>query len=302
MLKRGYSFLSDKRMPHLMLTTLINSWKNREAGKSVKAVDKLFVAITFDVEKDPLKRGTSGLDKFLSIKRKKATFFVEGGLVEEFKHKIKKLQTKNEVGLHGFDHEIWGDEKWWATGEVLNREEKKDVLEKSLKIFSDSKLKRPKSFRAPFMISNDETIKILKSFGFNLDSSPESYMGINPVPKNIFGVTCIPVSVNPVAKVSMKNFIPYVYYDMFTIKRALTFDDSRLIEFVKSVSSVQQLHSCPPHLVFLAHPWEFMRIKDKRFNYCSEKNFEVIKNIAKVLEDNYKVKYVTMQELRKRLV
>lgn len=305
MLKRTSSLLFEKRFPHCLPYIVIKKLMSKRV-KDVR-IKKLMIALTFDIENDPLTDSYKSSETFLKKisklskrERVKSTFFVQGNLISRFANQLQKLQIRNEIGLHGFAHELWGNEKWWLKKSALKFNEKRKLLELSLEEFHKCELKKPVSFRAPNMVINEETIKLLSDFGFKVDSSLPSYEGILPIPLKIFNnLISIPVSVNPEPKISFKLIFPYCFYEIFNMKIIASFNEVEILNFVKSVVSLQKMFNYLPHIVFLAHPWEFTKIDDKKFEYCTERNYKILKNMRSVIEKEYKVEYMTMNELKK---
>ena len=265
---------------------------------------ELMIALTFDVEHDPMSESHEMVSDFLSriekVAEENSTFFVQGNLINELANHLKELEKKNEIGLHGFAHELWGDEKWWIDKNTLNLKEKTSLLSLALSYFKKNNLKRPLSFRAPYAVINREVLNLLRKFDFIIDSSATSYLGVFPLPKNLNGLISIPVSANPVPKISVRKMIPYCYYEIFTAETVLSFSRKELLDFITTITSFQKTHNCKPHLVFIAHPWEFVMFGGDR-SYSSPKNYKLLKKIFSTLEKNCKVEYVTMKQLSKKL-
>lgn len=303
MLGRIHNLLSDKRLVHHLPYTILKKFLVTKRIK--KSVPKeLMVALTFDVETDPLSENREMVLNFLSriekVAEKNSTFFVQGNLINELAHRLLELQKKNEIDLHGFAHELWGSEKWWINKNALSLKEKTRLLNLALNYFRKNGLNRPIAFRAPYMIINMETLRLLKKFNFIVDSSAPAYEGAFPLARSLNGLKSIPVTANPVPKFSMKKIIPYCYYEIFTAETVLSFNKSELLDFVDVVASFQKMHHCRSHLVFLAHPWEFVKFGGGR-NRSSVKNYKLLKNVCSSLEKNYEVDYVTMKELSRKL-
>jgi len=304
MLKRASSLLFEKRFPHFLPYFLIRKYSMKKRIKKISP-KKLTVALTFDIERDSITDDQASkiflrkIKNFLEKNKVVSTFFIQANLIQHVIDEIKKL-GKNEIGLHGFSHELWGDEKWWLKKHALGLVEKEKLLDLSLEEFNKYKLKRPTSFRAPYMIINRETIELLADFNFKIDSSLPSYEGISPIPLRFFDkITSIPVSVDPEPNISFRFILPYCTYRIFTMGSLVNFNKNKFLNFVNKIISFQIWSDCKPHLVFLAHPWEF--VKNKNLDYCSPKNYELLKDVCLTLEKNYKVEYVTMKELGKKL-
>jgi len=306
MLQNFFSFVFDKRFPYYLPYNYLKSLpiKKSLTNQKVKGVR---ISLTFDVErlpenglKDP-KEFLIKISKILKQKKANSTFFIEGSLIGKFPDSVKIIKKNNEIGLHGFQHELWGNEKWWLNKRSLKKLEKIRLIEKSFEIFEKNNLKKPESFRAPYMISNNETKSILNNFGFKVDSSPSSYLGVKPIPNFQNSLVEIPVSANPLFKINTMFFIPFSYYEIFNMEILKKITKKNFLNFIDNVVNFQVTNNIEPHLVFLAHSWEFSNTEEEKFNYSSPKNYEVLKSFLELLERRYKVKYMTIKKLSKIL-
>lgn len=301
MLKKAHSLITDPRLPYIFPFVFIKRGLFDLKKTDAKPPKKLFVALTFDIESHPVSGAYDSVVLFLrkvrkSLKKKKSTFFTQGNMVEACTKELKILQRNNEVGLHGYAHEIWGDEEWWIGEKPIKTEEKKRLLEVSLDEFKKNKIRRPRSFRAPYMIINNETLEILKEFGFETDSSFPSYKGVYPLPRLLDKIIEIPVTANTLPKIRLWP-LPHSRYEILTTQYLVNMTDGALIKFLQNVIAFQAQRGVLPHLVFLMHPWEFVKVEKEGFLYCSEKNYSLLERICEMLEKNYKVNYVTMGSL-----
>lgn len=114
------------------------------------------VLLTFDVEKE----GDKERLKELNI-QVPATYFVLGAFAEKELEFIKELSTHNSIGSHAYSHNN-------LTGMSYDQQ----YLElKSTKMILEDATGRPVTwFRAPFLESNNDTIKILKELDFTFIS------------------------------------------------------------------------------------------------------------------------------------
>ena len=303
MFEKFFDFVRDKRMPYYLPNNLFNWYSRKKMMKDV-TVRKIFVSITFDVEAENIpnyhiKNFFEGIIKDLG--NKKATFFICGNLISKFSYILKKIQSKHEIGLHGFAHELWGDEKWWAIKKPIDYEQKGELLKLCLDIFKENRLRRPISFRAPYLITNHDTFKLLKKNNFRVDSSLSSYLGNFSLPVKFFKgkIMSIPVSVNPLPKVSFQYLIPYTSYESFNWTFINNLDKNNFINFINSIFSWQIFNKIQPHLVFLAHSYQVVE-NDKKLKYSHEKSEKMFK-LFSFLEKNYQVEYVTLRKLAERL-
>jgi peptidoglycan/xylan/chitin deacetylase (PgdA/CDA1 family) len=271
-------------------------------------VKELSVSFTFDVEKDPnnnLEITNSfihSIYKFFQSKKIESTLFIQANLVSNNSTQFKELQKKHELGLHGFAHELWGYEQWWNRKKSLSLEQKKKLISLSLEIFETNDLERPTSFRAPNLIINKKTLALIKDFDFQIDSSLPSYLGVKPLPKFLNGLLIIPHTANPIPKFQMKSYlIPFVYYEIFTLPYFLSMSKNEFLKFVEVIASYQISFGFKPHLVFLAHSWEFTDLKIKKTKKTLQENYKSLSHICNLLESNYQVEYLTLNNLAKKL-
>lgn len=288
--------LNDRRLLQYCIPNLVRSSLLKKNIKKVE-VDKIFVTSTFDVEYHVESGGFYPLEEFFKNKKfsENSTFFVQGNLVEKYQKELKK--SKAEIGLHGYAHELWGPKRWWISKPFVGIHERELLLNKSLQNCKNCKIKKPVSFRAPYLLADNYTYSLLKKYDFNMDSSLPSFLGIYPVPQKINNIFSIPVSSNPVPKFSFRNGIPYTYYDILTMEIMKFFSKGNFIDFVNTVFYFQNLFSIKPNLVLLSHPWEFVKIQKHGFEYCSPSNYNVIEKLFSILKENYSVKHVTISEL-----
>jgi peptidoglycan/xylan/chitin deacetylase (PgdA/CDA1 family) len=302
------SLLSDRRFPiyfHYNLLKRIIAIR-RTKKRDVK---ELTVSFTFDIEKDRLNNYIEPnstffnmFNKFLESKKIESTLFVQANLIKEYSTQLNEFQKTHEVGLHGYAHELWGNEQWWYRKKSLSLKQKRKLILRSLEIFERNNLEKPTSFRAPNLIINKKTLALISALGFKIDSSLPSYLGVKPLPRFFDGLLMIPHTANPIPKFKMKlRIVPFVYYEIFTLPYVLSMEINEFLEFVRIVISYQNSFGVKPHLVFLAHSWEFTDYNDKKVNKNTQVNYKSLLKICNILESNYKVDYVTLNNLAKTL-
>ena len=261
-------------------------------------INELTLALTFDVENSPFENYNlndffSVMGQFLRERKIELTFFLQANLISEHVKQLHKFRGRVEFGLHSFAHELWGNERWWLNKKPLSVEEKEKLLKLSLKSFTENHLKRPFSFRAPYLLVNKSTFHLIKSFGFTVDSSLPSFEGVPPIPQMISGVMSIPLSADPIPRFHIKYIIPCSYYRTFNITTLKSLNTQELLQFINTVTSFQLALGYPPHLVFLGHSWEFSSTSDEAYIQLNR--------ICSILEEKYKINYLTMQRLAKWL-
>lgn len=105
-------------------------------------------------------RGLSILVDLLDEIGIKATFFAEAETLERIE--TAHLLSGHEVGLHGYHHEDLT---------LMNENDLEETLQTSFNIVRDVTGRFPKSFRAPYMRTNDRIMSILPNMGITIDSS-----------------------------------------------------------------------------------------------------------------------------------
>jgi hypothetical protein len=152
------------------------------------------------------------------------------------------------------------------------------------------------------LIINKKTLDLIKDFNFQIDSSLPSYLGVKPLPRVLDGLLIIPHTANPVPKFQMKNYlIPFVYYEIFTLPYFLSMGKNGFLKFIEIITSYQISFGFKPHLVFLAHSWEFVDLNIKKTKKSLHANYINLSNICNLLECNYQVEYLTLNNLAKKL-
>ena len=149
---------------------------NTSSKRSDQASDRVCF-LSIDVEKKEETgsfEGVEKLDNILNIFRKyraKATLFVTGEVLEHYSDLVKKWAEDFEIGCHNFYH-VTLDKI-----DIINREKQlRDFMETYARILG----KKPKGFRAPRNIIDNQYFEILEKHGFNYDSSvlPRYPLGI----------------------------------------------------------------------------------------------------------------------------
>ena len=306
-LRKIIDIATDNRLPHFLPYNIAKSTKMKLQYKKPE-FDKIFISLTFDVERDFDLENTKAMRGFIKkakalekITKSNLTLFIQGDMVSEFAKDFKNL-SGNEFGLHGFSHELWGTNGWWLNRPIPSYSEKVELIKRGLGAFDENGLERPKSFRSPYLVVNDETLKLIQKFGFTVDSSFPSYRGVEPVPRKIGGVFEVPVTSNPIPKLSKGSLLPSFYYESFNLKTIVDLSKDQIFDFFNRVAFFQQRNGVIPHLIFLAHPWEFMSWEKKGYGYCSEENFGLIKNVLSNFERNFEVEYCKVSEIPERVM
>jgi peptidoglycan/xylan/chitin deacetylase (PgdA/CDA1 family) len=106
-----------------------------------------------------------GMDRILDMVRQVGipiTVFIPGRIAEKYPDHVRRIAAAgHEIGLHGYDHERWGE---------LGAEEEVDVMRRSLAVM-EGLVKGPFGFRSPAWALNDRSLDILIDLGVVYDSS-----------------------------------------------------------------------------------------------------------------------------------
>lgn len=278
-------------------------------------MEKLLFSVTVDVEPDfgipgpagqfsHLVRGTANLIGLFGQIGIKTTFFVTKIISDRFPEEVRKIGLSQEVGVHGYEHECWGRPKWWLGGvRVLKLEEKRNLLARSVESLEDLVSRAPRSFRAPYLVADSETLKLLDEFGFEVDSSAPTYLGVPPEPYHPDGLSLveIPVSADPRPRPEIFP-IPHFRFDSLNMKLLAQRGVDWCVNFVKDIISYQLGRDINPHIVMLTHQWEFagaQEVPDKSFEYAMGDNLALLRDFLSAVRNEFKVKFVTMEELAK---
>lgn len=127
--------------------------------------DKKICFVSLDLEDG----GEEKLEKILNLFQKfeaSATLFVTGRLLERYSQLIKKWANFYEIASHSYTHRFWN---------TLSLEEKERELENFIDLYQKIFGKKPRGFRAPSHLIDEEGLKLLIEKGFFYDSSVVSH-------------------------------------------------------------------------------------------------------------------------------
>jgi len=128
-------------------------------------------------------RGLKILSELFSECGVEATFFAEGRTLESIGS--AEYLDGHEVGVHGYDHEDFT---------LLRIDEKMTVLQRSMDVVKDVMGECPKCFRAPYMRTDEETMKALSKMGIRYDSSRYTELGRKMFPTTDGKICEVPIS------------------------------------------------------------------------------------------------------------
>jgi peptidoglycan/xylan/chitin deacetylase (PgdA/CDA1 family) len=303
-IERSLDLLLDHRLPHAALYTLWRLWQYTPLSSRPLLTGPLHICLTFDIEHDyrnPASTASSErfLPKYLKWTRTRGwtgTLYVQGGVVPALSELLQESKAEHELGLHGLYHEIWGRSRWWQyrLGLVgMSEAEKRDRLLQALDLFERAHLEPPRSFRAPYLNADWKTLKLLAHNGFTSDSSAPSYLGAIPVPRKLHGIWQVPVSANPRPEWNLHG----ARYHELSMGTMLNMSAEQIMATISIAVHLQQLHrtQMPPHLVLLAHPWEFEATPG--VPHASDANWEHLDQIVNMIMAVYPAVFITMSGL-----
>jgi peptidoglycan/xylan/chitin deacetylase (PgdA/CDA1 family) len=297
----------DRRQPFFIPYHFLNSWllKRKIATTSLPA--EIYVMVTFDVEnfwgmeqKNGQEQNLEFLDRIKDINGTNATYLIPGNLIAPLAEKLRDIEKENEIGLHGHHHELWKN-AGFVTKKPIRDDQKKELILGSLSEFDKNGLKRPFSFRAPYMWCKRSDLKILSTMEFKVDSSDPAQNGVY-FARNSGPIMRIPVSTNPFPYFHKKRGLVYAKFHLLNLRLLNDFSQD---EFYQCIDQILRLQSCQkqiPHLVFLLHSWEFYQDDEKgwgnQFDHRGEKNYEILKERLDLLVKKYAVKYASLCEFK----
>lgn len=298
--------LLDKRQPFFIPYYLLNTIILKKKISKISKPKKIVVSLTFDIEnnwgneeQNSHDENIQFIEKIQNLIKSNGTYFITGNLVFNLSKSLNQLAKRNEIGLHGYRHELWKP-AYFVDKKAIKDDEKKELLENSLSEFEKSGLDRPFSFRAPYLWCKNADLKLLEEMGFKLDSSDRSQNGMFKIRKK-GKILKIPVTANPFPYFKQKGGLIFAKFRLFNLKILNELQDTEFCEYIDQILRMQIFQKSIPHLVFLAHPWEFYGRgeleKDENFNHRGEKNYKVLKTKLGLLEKKYDVKYVTISQL-----
>jgi peptidoglycan/xylan/chitin deacetylase (PgdA/CDA1 family) len=265
-------FVTDPRRPHQLPWTLYRLRRQRwgERADRDDRVIRPAVLVTFDVERDADQPFVSSISRTaapfmeaylaaVAARPYPTTFYVQGGMVEDLRETLLQAAARHEIGLHGFDHELWGAGNWIVRRVPPTPGERRRLLERGFAAFERAGLPAPRSFRAPNFTADRHTYRLLRAFGFATDSSVPTQRGLYREPHPA-GITVVPVSVAPTPLVyrnpALRLPTSLSFYQLNyanTVAAPFETFQARVAELF----GWQHAHGLPLELVMYAHNWEF---------------------------------------------
>lgn len=307
MIMKKLQLIFDKRQPFFIPYHLCNSLLLKSKIKNVHIPNKFYILITYDVEngwgqedKDCQKCNLEFLKTIQSMIPANGTYFVPGNLITPLAKRLKNIEKKNEVGLHGHHHELWRNAHFVYKGPIRDNIKKKLIVD-SLSEFDRNGLKRPVSFRAPYMWCKKADLKLLKSMDFTVDSSDNPQIGVS-FARNSGPMMRIPITTNPFPYYKKRNGLLYTKFNLLNMRLLHDFNEHEIYQCINQILKLQSYLKQIPHLVFLLHSWEFYESDDEKYGnsygHRGAKNYEILKEKLGMLEKKYSMSYITISEFK----
>ncbi|MCL1811017.1 MAG: polysaccharide deacetylase family protein [Methanomassiliicoccaceae archaeon] len=222
-------------------------------------------------------KGLSVLADLLDELSMKATFFAEAATLGSID---AGPLSKHEVGIHGAEHE--------DISAITGADGKRAVLEESVCAVKDAVGKAPRSFRAPYMRADDETIGLLPEFGICTDSSRYIRMGPSLMPARMSGGVW-EMAVPEGTDADGKKIAAYLW-PMHESKR-------RPEDYLRMASEMEG-----GAFVLATHTWHMVESRERGMMSAGEIENNTA-NVRKVLEGmtDMGMRPMTLTEVRKRM-
>jgi peptidoglycan/xylan/chitin deacetylase (PgdA/CDA1 family) len=272
-------FATDQRVFHNLPASLVYSKVRRSLLAQIPMERVLktrpLICLTFDLERDPTGpfegADSATAQPFLEALIEetagtglRTTIFVQGAMVEPLAVPLRLLvKLGHEVGLHGYNHELWGSRNWILRRTPVKVAERRRRLALSLDAFARMGLPRPQSFRAPNFTIDAYTYRLLKEAAFRVDSSVAPQKGpCLPTSRRGGRPYILPVTASPSAQLLARTILG------LRMPVAATFNHLNYDEAVRPAPELlrgvlwpwlrwQASQLVLPHVVTYAHNWEF---------------------------------------------
>lgn len=264
-LDRLGDWLAEPRLPHHAVRWLAEQRREARARRPVQPGEPVAIVVSVDVEQDLGSLGTPDrwetcypfLD-WLAAREWPTTLFVQGSIVEALAPRLRQLGPSHELGLHGYYHELWGRPLWFTTQDGTPIYLRRELLKEGIRAFERAGLPVPTAFRAPNLVCDRATLDLLCEAGFLLDSSDAAFRGCPPVPSRYRCLRRVPVGARPAPRLRRRFGLPtWAVYELLNMRSVLHAPESGLLALARDILGYQARVGAPPHLVLLAHPWEF---------------------------------------------
>ena len=252
------------------------------------------IALSFDIEPDLHTNKylgvTEGIPRILTLLNKhnaKGTFFVTCDCIEKYPEIFQELITNgHEIALHAYRHERFDE---------LSYGEKEEQIKKSIACFKKYLNIKPRGFRAPQCSIDNDTLIMLERYGFSYDSSY--------APLNLLQLIFFPEKPGLWIKTFFSRLSPYkIRKNLIEVPHS-----SFILPFVSMIVRIfprwtQMLFAdflslIYNPLVFYAHSWDFIKLKESRIDRTFSHN-GFIRNLdyllGKLKKNN---KFVKMENL-----
>ena len=275
--------------------------------------DAIYVVPTCDVEMDPpwfshnwsvrTNLGlTEGLPKYLGVIEELGsgcTLYVEACIIDGFSDYLSQIK-RHEIGSHGYNHEAYSTRvvAKTATAQQTNLSQRRQYISLSLEILQKFTGQKPRTFRAPMLHIDAESLRLLEEQGIETDSSicnhfEGKYHPYHPVSKYAdrghMKILEIPVTVDPDPKLfSIGAKSPFNLF--FHPERRIQ-DVTRSLALLKALCGRMGV---PTVICVISHVWEFSDTLATNRGFSS-----TFSTAMDEIASNFEVKYCDMTTISK---
>ncbi|MBU0981548.1 glycosyltransferase [Patescibacteria group bacterium] len=301
---RVVSFFLDKRMPWNVPNLLLQA---KLFDKPYEGRKPLKFALTVDVEQSygsldlPHEDDHVGafLDRFTDMAKSlevPATFFFQADLLTNYIDEIFSLQeSEHEIGIHGLHHELWGKRQWFLKDAWLSVPKRKKALRIIRETIDSLNLKDVRAFRAPNLVVDKDSLRLIREAEFEIDSSSPTMLGAKPLPSLKNGLCRMPVSRDPMPHLQWRYGLPFGSYKVMNLANFISMSDEELLAAVSRLREYQRAAGVDPHLVFLCHSWEFQ--SRDHMDMASGENFSILARKIAILKEHMELQFRTLTDL-----
>ena len=288
---------------------------------SLKSPFPSYIVFSCDLELDPpwntgswesrtsygLEKGLPVLVELLEAYHIRATFFSEGILAETRPEMIVALKKQgHEIGCHGYAHESYGGAyrlHWPAPSpRILTLSERRKKIIRAKAMLEETVNLPIRSFRAPYLHIDSETLAIVDDAGFLIDSSllntlygklsrpyhplkKKIWMEGEPAkPHKIHTLVEIPITVN--IRPRLLPHFPYLQIQAQSPEAA--------IKSIANIIALCNSLNTPAIILFVFHPWEFTYIQNPFGIATGTKRAEWVEKVIERLRSQPEIRFLTL--------
>jgi len=139
---------------------------------------------------------------------------------------------------------------------------------------------------------------LLQEAGFVLDSSASAFRGCPPEVSVVGPLARVPVSASPRPVIRRRFGVPtWARYRLLNLATLLFLPAGDLLDLIHEIFAAQATSSIGPHLVVLAHPWEFADVGSPG---CGVANYQRLLDRVDFLSAHFDLDVVPLRDLAQR--